>query len=394
MNILLTSTAYPPSTGGAQLLHHQTALQLRERHSIEVVTQWDQNRTDWLLGTTLCGPSEPKEYLIENIHVHRLGVTLGEKLRMAMAVAAYYPAMSTAIPLIAKHLEKRMQPYASKADIVHNMRIGREPISFASFNLAKKGDIPFVLTPVHHPRWIGWRYLSFIKLYRIADAVLTLTECEKRTLVSLGVSESRVHVIGMGPNLAADANPTSFRKQHGIHDPFVLFLGQHYLYKGYLQVFQAAELVWKQMPEAQFVFIGPAVGASERIFKAHRDRRLHRLGVVDLQQKSDALAACSLLCVPSTQESFGGVYTEAWHYGKPVIGCKIPAVSEVISDGVDGFLVKQEPAEIADAIVTLLRNSKMAEQMGQAGRTKVQTRFTWKQIAKRTEAVYLSLTAS
>ena len=41
------------------------------------------------------------------------------------------------------------------------------------------------------------------------------------------------------------------------------------------------------------------------------DPRIHRLGSLNLQQKTNALAACTLLCVPSTQESFGCVYTEA-----------------------------------------------------------------------------------
>jgi hypothetical protein len=35
----------------------------------------------------------------------------------------------------------------------------------------------------------------------------------------------------------------------------------------------------------------------------------------------------------------GGVYTEAWSFCKPVIGCPIPAVSELIVEGVDGCLV-------------------------------------------------------
>jgi glycosyltransferase involved in cell wall biosynthesis len=57
------------------------------------------------------------------------------------------------------------------------------------------------------------------------------------------------------------------------------------------------------------------------------DPRILELGSVDLQTKTDALEACTLLCLPSTQESFGGVYTEAWSFKKPVIGCDIPAVS-------------------------------------------------------------------
>jgi glycosyltransferase involved in cell wall biosynthesis len=100
------------------------------------------------------------------------------------------------------------------------------------------------------------------------------------------------------------------------------------------------------------------------------------------------LAACDLLCVPSSQESFGGVYTEAWSFGKPVIGGKAPAIADVITDGKDGFLVSQDPAEIADRILYLLDHPTEAAAMGQAGKTKVEAKYTWPKLAEKTMQVY------
>jgi hypothetical protein len=56
-------------------------------------------------------------------------------------------------------------------------------------------------TPVHHPRWGGWWYRSYHRLYRHAEAVIALTECQRRTLDSLGlgVDERRISVLGAGP---------------------------------------------------------------------------------------------------------------------------------------------------------------------------------------------------
>jgi glycosyltransferase involved in cell wall biosynthesis len=232
-----------------------------------------------------------------------------------------------------------------------------------------------------------------LRLYRSADALMALTQAEKRILVELGVKPDRVHVTGMGPILADQADPAAFLQRYGLsaETPIVLFLGQHYDYKGYRQVLQAAQLVWKRWPEAQFVFIGPAVKQSERVFAEFTDRRIHRLGNVDLQTKTAALAACTALCVPSTQESFGGVYTEAWSFGKPVIGGRIPAVAEVIDDGVNGYLVNQDAAEIADRLSLLLSQPAHAQALGAAGRAKVAAHFTWPQIAQKTAAVYRGL---
>jgi glycosyltransferase involved in cell wall biosynthesis len=58
------------------------------------------------------------------------------------------------------------------------------------------------------------------------------------------------------------------------------------------------------------------------------------------------------------------VYAEAWCFEKPVIDCNIPAVSEVIGNQRDGFLVEQKPHQITDKILFLLQNSATALAMG------------------------------
>jgi glycosyltransferase involved in cell wall biosynthesis len=391
MKLLYTLTAYPPYIGGAQLHQHLLGQHLLSRHSIQVVCHWNENRTDWLLGTTINSPSEDYDYCIDNVPVHRMGLSTAQKIRLSPLIPLYYPFMSRVLPLLANIFESKLEIYAKSIDLVHNVRIGREGLSYASLQVARKHDIPFIFTPVHHPRWVGWRYREFLKLYRLADRVIALTQTEKQILVDLGVHEERVVVTGHGPILASQAHPEEFLSTYpNIKAPFVLFLGQHYSYKGYQQLLKAALIVWEKYPETNFVFIGPGVKQSEQHF-INVDRRIHRLGSVDLQTKTNAIAACAMLCVPSTQESFGGIYTEAWCFNKPVIGCPIPAVAEVVTDGVDGYLVEQEPSKIAEAICHLLANPSLAESMGQAGHDKVKQRFTWERLAQKTEQAYQSV---
>jgi len=393
MKLLYTLTAYPPAIGGAQLHQHLLAQQLHQKHPIQVITHWNQNRTDWLLGTTLKAPQKTQNYTIDHIPVHQIGVSLQDKLKLLPYLPIYYPLMSLALPKIADILESYLTNYAQDKDLIHNVRIGREGLSYASYNLAKKLDIPFVFTPVHHPRWVGWRYREYIKLYQLADAVITLTNSEKQILIKLGVKEDKIHLTGHGPILATNADPEDFKQRYQINEPMVLFLGQHYPYKGYQQLLQAASQIWQKIPETKFVFVGPSVGNSEQIYAQYQDPRIIRLGSVDLQTKTDALAACTLLCVPSTQESFGGVYTEAWSFAKPVIGCDIPAVAEVISQGVDGFLVPQESQSIAETICQVLLANNLAASLGIAGQRKVEEKFTWQRLAEKTEQIYRDLLA-
>src|SRR5258708_35142598 len=192
MNLLYTLTTYPPSTGGAQLHQHLLAQTLLPRHNIQVVSHWDNNRTDWLVGTTLRAPGQDKDYVIDGINVRRIGLSLRDKIGIAPFVALYYPMMPLALPPIVRQLEHHLLTHAEKADLIHNVRIGREGLSYASMQAARKRDIPFVLTPVHHPRWVGWRYPAYIRLYAMADAVFELTDAEKQTLIGVGDREERI----------------------------------------------------------------------------------------------------------------------------------------------------------------------------------------------------------
>ena len=393
MDLLYTLTSYPPAVGGAQLLSHQLIQQVQQHHGVTVACHWQRNRHDWLLGTTLGQPPAQRSW-VEGVPVQQLGLTAWQKLALVPAVALYYPLMPLALPRIAGAIARPLAPLAAQADLIHNIRIGREGLTAASLALARRYDRPFVFTPLHHPRWVGWRYRAYHQIYRQADAVIALTPAEQETLISLGVKADRIHVTGVGPLLGPQADPQGFRRQHRIDGPMVLFLGQHYPYKGYRQVLAATRQVWRQHPDTHFVFMGPAVGRSEVAFRDCADPRLHRLGMVSLGVKTAALAACDLLCVPSTQESFGGVYTEAWSFGKPVIGCPIPAVKAVISDGQDGYLVEQEAAAIADRINHLLHHPDQGVRLGQAGYAKVQQRYSWPQLARQTLAVYHQLCQS
>ncbi|OGO15142.1 MAG: glycosyl transferase family 1 [Chloroflexi bacterium RBG_16_48_8] len=391
MRLLYTLTAYPPSIGGAQIHQHELARRLKDRHVIRVISHWDSNRTDWLLGTTIFAPSEEYHYEIDNIPVLRMGFSLREKISLIPSTFLYYFAMDYCIPRISAKIRTRIAPIAKECDIIHNVRIGREPISFASWEVARQQDIPFVFTPVHHPRWKGYRNRAFLRLCRHSDGIIALTGSEKETMVSEGIPPEKIFITGIGPVLSDRADPIGFRYKNEIDGPMVLFLGQHYRYKGYLKVLRAAKIVWERFPEVHFVFIGPPVGDSERHFAQGKDRRVHRLGIVGLQEKTHALSACDILCVPSTQESFGGIYSEAWSFGKPVIGCPIPAVQEVISDGEDGLLVRQEEHDIADKLEFLLSHPSEAEKYGQAGKQKVISRFSWDHIASLTEQAYMKI---
>ena len=395
MKILYAITAYPPAVGGAQIHAHCMAKAVQGLgHDVRVVCHWSNDRRDWIRGSTVfSGPGRVREQ--EGIEVHELGFGLPARMAMVPWAAAYplMPGLSTWA--IAEVIRPYFLHAAGEPSLVHVSRIGREFLARTALNFARRKDIPFVLTPNHHPKWHGWLYREYDRIYRAADAVIALTQEEKRLLVSeKGVADHRVHVRAIGPVLSETYSAEDFRARCGLGDaPFVLYLGQQYEYKGCGALLDAAEQVWKHYPDWRFVFVGPHTDYSRKRFAEVTDERVLNLGAVDLDTKTSALAACNFMCLPSAQESFGGVYVEAWAMGKAVIGGRIPPIACVVEEGRDGVLSSQAPGELAEALEALMNDTARCAAMGAAGKRKVDEKYSWDYLAGRNAELYARLYA-
>jgi glycosyltransferase involved in cell wall biosynthesis len=390
--VLMTTTAYPPSIGGVQGYLADLCARM-SAFKPDVISLWLETRTDWLLGTTLrLGQRDGAAAS----GARRLGWSLSTRARMAPWVLSYYAGVTIAGPRIAA----QMVPYidsliTAEHKVIHSHRIGREFLAQASLAVARSKNVPFVLTPYHHPRWKGFLYEGWTRVYRSADAVLALTNSEKSELERLGVASDRVHVIYGGGDEPMQASAARFWQKIGASTrDLVLYLGQLYEYKGVSQLFAAAESLHRRGFDFDVALIGPQTPFSRRFFKGRTRPWLHVTGPVDNQTKWDALQAASVLCVPSSQESFGRVYLEAMSIGKPVIGGRIPAVSEVVEENRTGLLVDpSSPAELERALEKVLTDRDLAARLGSAGRERVARRFTWNRVAERVESVYEELLA-
>ena len=394
MKILYVSPLYPPAIGGAQIQLHCLAKAAQAAGAeVKVLTYSGRNRTDWLRFATV-GAEEPGQYEYEGVPVTRIGFSTATKLRMAPWAACYYAAIPAATRAIARLTKPYLPEIIDGCDIIHFTRIGREFLTRACLDYAREKGIPFVLTPNHHPRWRGWRYVEYDKLYREADALAVYTPAEKEVLTrDIGVDPARIHVTGVGPIVCDTYSVPAFREIAGLKpgETYALFLGQQYEYKGMAAILKALPEVWQCFPDLKFVFIGPPTPYSQELFKDVRDPRIINLGAVALDMKAAALADCAFLCMPSMQESFGGVYVEAWYYGKAVIGGDIPAIRCVIDHETNGLLSSQEPAELAGHLLTLLRDPERCARMGAAGREKAAREFSWDRIAQRALDIYRDL---
>ena len=289
-------------------------------------------------------------------------------------------------------LPDQLKSYAQGSQIVHTIYNGFTPSSAAAARL----DVPFVWTPLAHTTKAAgkaWSSRGFRRLYARADAVIAMTEYERDWLIGQGAKKDRVHVCPMAPLLSVHkGDGADFRARHNLgHAPIILFLGRLVDYKGYKALLGAAGDIWRCHPNARLVLAGPADEQVRRELASRTDPRIKYVGVITEQEKNDALDASTMICVPSTEESLGVVYLEAWMFSKPVIAADIPVMKSVISDGEDGLLVQQTPADITKAVNTLLSDPLMAYELGRAGHKKVLKHYTWERAAEQHEAIYKAL---
>ena len=90
----------------------------------------------------------------------------------------------------------------------------------------------------------------------------------------------------------------------------------------------------------------------------------------------DFLQATDVFVLPSFAEGVPVVLMEAMMSGVPVVATQIAGVSELVDDGINGFLVPpSDGARLCDRIQTLLADGALRQRFGEQGVAKVRAQF-------------------
>lgn len=119
-------------------------------------------------------------------------------------------------------------------------------------------------------------------------------------------------------------------------------------------------------------------------WKKQNNQRLTDEELIDLY--NDSLAA---MCM-SRLETFGLVPLEAMACGVPVIATNISGHRETIVHGKTGYLVEFHPHEIAEYLLEIISNPRLAKAMGEEGVRHVKKNWTWKKSTDVLEKLLLS----
>ncbi len=403
MRILHVNAAYPPFLGGAEVYTQAISERLvRDGHAVTLVTTnaaeveyfWNPRKRHVSPGREQLNGVQVIRCQVGHLPFSPWSFYL---LRRVMTIIARWPV--NVLPLLRRlasfmpsvpEIQPTLAALPGHFDLVHGVNIALERPLLAAWCYARRHQIPFVATPFVH---IGERgrhdvlgnYVMPHQLepLRGADAVIVQTDIEKKVLAQLGVAEERLHILGVGIDLneIRGGEAHRFRTCHGLDGSIVTFLGVVTRDKGSFHLVRAMERLWAQGRHVHLVIAGPLVDEFVHFYKrlspATRERIL-LLGPVPDRDKQNLLAATDIFVLPSRIDSFGIVFLEAWAYGKPVIGGKAGGIPAVIDDGVDGLLVPfGNPEALATTITHLLDNPALARAMGERGRQKVITRYTW-----------------
>lgn len=266
---------------------------------------------------------------------------------------------------------------------------------------AKAIGAPLVITPFLHTQQaeifdVEW----FNAAMRSADRVVVMTQVERDYLAQRFVDPARIVMGGVGlkPEEIQQAAVGGTRAQFGIPEGAfaVLFVGRRAIYKGLDTLLEAHLRLRAQRPDATLVLAGPTEPYWAELRARYPDiPGLIDLGTVSDEDKAKLLGVCDALVLPSTGESFGIVFCEAWALGKPVIGARAGALADMIADGEDGFLVQPGDADELAARLQALRDAPALRQaLGQRGYGKVMSRYTVERVTDQVEALYAELAQS
>jgi len=115
---------------------------------------------------------------------------------------------------------------------------------------------------------------------------------------------------------------------------------------------------------------------------------VHFLGRVPHARVLSLMARAQLVALPSWDEAFGLVYTEAMAQGTPVLASLGEGPEDFIRNGVSGYLAPvREPAALAGIIAGVLDDPAKAAAIGEAGRAAA-LELSWERNARLTLGVY------
>jgi glycosyltransferase involved in cell wall biosynthesis len=241
-----------------------------------------------------------------------------------------------------------------------------------------------------------------------ATHVICVSQSIRRELIAAGLcSPEKAVVLGHGSSNGIDTDvydrarftPEAIKATRGgfgiPEDALVVgYIGRIGREKGIGELREAWQSIRAAVPTAHLLIIGPDEPndpvAPAVLDALANDPRVHISGPD--WNPAPLYAAMDLFCLPSHREGCPNVALEAAAMELPVVGFRVPGVTDAVVSGQTGELVEPHSAQqIAEAICKYFRQPSLRKRHGRAARKRVQTFFTREKVWAALTKFYLSV---
>ncbi|HWD88257.1 MAG TPA: glycosyltransferase family 4 protein [Mucilaginibacter sp.] len=179
--------------------------------------------------------------------------------------------------------------------------------------------------------------------------------------------------------------------QNGTEVCKLLFFSNMMMQKGVYVLLDACKLLRDKGVKFECHFVGAWSDISEKEFKVEVERNglqeyVFAHGGKYGTEKGEFFYNSDVFIFPTYyhNETFGLVNLEAMQFSLPVISTTEGGISEVVSDGITGFLVPQRNiTALARKIETLVNDTALRHKMGEEGKKKYYSYFTIEKFEER-----------
>ena len=227
---------------------------------------------------------------------------------------------------------------------------------------------------------------------RCAHRVICVSESLRQKAIELGIVDAeRTVVFASGSFVGTDAKrftPTADALQRAAQirqeleippeAPVIGFVGRLTKDKGISELVDAYLELRRRIPELRLLLVGemeegdPLPAATRRCLES--EQGVLRTGFVE--DPADYYHVMDVFAFPTYREGFGNVALEANAAGKPVVAFRATGAADAVVDGVTGMLVPVgDSGALARALEVVLKDRRLAAEMGSAGRERVLREF-------------------
>lgn len=183
----------------------------------------------------------------------------------------------------------------------------------------------------------------------------------------------------------------------------ILYFGSLIRKKGLLELPLIFNAVIRKNPEVKLILIGKDVTdilsgntstwqMMQDLFSKQALQQVNYLGSVPYTEIQKQIEQATVCVFPSFAEALPVSWLEAMALQKSIVASNIGWATEIIDEGISGFLVHPtNHKEYANKILQVLENKELQKKMGFEARKKVVKKFSMKIVAKQSMLFYKSL---